>query len=185
MNNKNKGIGSLIPTELTPAEKKSDELAQWAIRNIDRGDWRSRQKENELKTVHEVDPLDVIPSINLGPLKTTEEPKNKFGHTKAQKNKMVHEWNTRPRDNIKKMVEKSMPITTYIDKMSVLYGGQEKRKVDDQGKPLMKKKTNTTTPGYKYLSWEDSLKEKDQDQKDKIEIRNKKPGITNKEKTDV
>ena len=56
MNNKNKGIGSLIPTELTPAEKKSDELAQWAIRNIDRGDWRSRQKENELKTVHEVDP---------------------------------------------------------------------------------------------------------------------------------
>ena len=185
MNNKNKGIGSLIPTELTPAEKKSDELAQWAIRNIDRGDWRSRQKENVLKTVYEVDPLDDIPSINLGPLKTTEEPKNKFGHTKAQKDKMVMDQLTRPKDNIKKMVEKSMPVLTYVDKMSVLYGGQEKRKYNDQGKPLMKKKTNTTTPSYKYLSWEDSLKEKDQDQKEKIEIRNKKQRLMNKEKTDV
>ena len=29
---------------------------------------------------------------------------------------------------------KPMPVNTYVDKMNVLYSGQEKRKVDDQGK---------------------------------------------------
>jgi len=184
MNDRNKGIGSIIPTALTPAEKKSEELAQWAVRNIDRGDWRSRQKENQMKTVTEDDTLDYA-EVNISPPKVTEETKNKFGHTEAQKSKMAHEWNTRPPDNIKKMVEKNMPILTFVDKINTLYGGQEKRKYDDQGKPLMKKKTNATTPGYKYLSWEDSLKEKDQDQKEKVEIRNKKQRLMNKEKTDV
>ena len=41
-----------------------------------------------------------------------------------------------------------MPITTYIDKMNTLYGGQEKRKIDDKGYP------------YTYKSKLDTLVEK-------------------------
>ena len=83
-----------------------------AIKNIDRGDWRSRQKENEMRTVSEDDTLDYIPSINLSPPKITEEPRNKSGHTEAQKSRMAHQWTIRPPDNIKKMVKKNMPMLT-------------------------------------------------------------------------
>ena len=45
---------------------------------------------------------------------------------------------------------KAMPITTYVDKMNVLYSGQEKRKVDDRGKPIDRSK------GY-YIPWYDRM----------------------------
>ena len=171
------GIRSIISIPDSPEEIRSDELEEFYKKDIE-------GKKYTPQLPPEIDTLD-LPSINITPLKSSKETKDIHGNNQSEKDRAINSYLNRPPDNIKKMVEKSMPITTYIDKMSVLYGGQEKRKVDDQGKPLMKKKTNTTTPSYKYLSWEDSLKEKDQDQKEKIEIRNKKPGITNKEKTDV
>jgi len=140
MTDKNKGIGSIIPQPLTPAEQKSVELKQWAVKNIDRGDWRSRQKENEMRTVSEDDTLDYIPSINISPPKTSEEPRNKSGHTEAQKSRIAHQWTVRPPDNIKKIVKKNMPILTYIDKVSNVYDGKP-RQYDDQGKPLNNDKT--------------------------------------------
>jgi len=42
-------------------------------------------------------------------------------------------------DNNKKILKakpKAMPILSYVDKMSVLYGGQEKRKYDNEGKQM-------------------------------------------------
>ena len=82
-------------------------------------------------------------------LKPQEPPKDKYGNTPAQKEKMINDWLTRPADKYKyepwanKKVErlekpkpKKMPVLTYIDKMNVAYGNQEKRKYDDQGYPL-------------------------------------------------
>ena len=45
---------------------------------------------------------------------------------------------------------KPMPVNTYVDKMNVLYSGQEKRKVDDQGKPI------DTSKGS-YIPWYDRM----------------------------
>jgi len=74
------------------------------------------------------------------PLETPKpKPTDKFGNTKEQKDKMVNAYLTRPPDNNKEILKakpKSTPILTYVDKMSVLYGGQEKRKYDDEGYPL-------------------------------------------------
>ena len=44
------------------------------------------------------------------------EPRNKFGHTRAQKEKMILDQITKP---------KPMPITKYISKMNSLYGSSE------------------------------------------------------------
>ena len=46
---------------------------------------------------------------------------------------------------------KVMQVTTYIDNMNVAYSGQEKRKIDDQGKPL------DPTHGSKYVEWYDRM----------------------------
>ena len=74
------------------------------------------------------------------------EIKNKFGHTQADKNRIAEAWLTRPADPIKQMVKKSMPILTYIDKVSNIYDGKP-RKYDDQGK-LLKPEQH---PQDKYL----------------------------------
>ena len=59
---------------------------------------------------------------------------------------------------------KPMPINTYVDKMNVLYSGQEKRKVDDQGKWINddKKlkafvKAEDPTKGAHYIPWQDRM----------------------------
>jgi len=79
------------------------------------------------------------------------EIKNKFGHTQADKNRIAEAWLTRPADPIKPMVKKSMPILTYIDKVSNIYDGKP-RKYDDQGK-LLKPEQH---PQDKY--YEDEIK---------------------------
>ena len=45
---------------------------------------------------------------------------------------------------------KAMPLLTYVDKMNVAYSGQDKRKYDDQGKPI------DTSKGY-YIPWYDRM----------------------------
>ena len=50
---------------------------------------------------------------------------------------------------------KAMPVTTYVDKMNVLYSGQEKRKIDDQGKPLEASKGGYT-PWYERMAAEEA-----------------------------
>ena len=45
---------------------------------------------------------------------------------------------------------KPMPVNTYVDKMNVLYSGQEKRKVDDQGTPIKESKGS-------YIPWYDRM----------------------------
>ena len=93
--------------------------------------------------------------------------KNKFEDTEAMKNKKANDWITRRPDNNKKILEakpKNMPILTYVDKMSVLYGGQEKRRYDDAGRLLKKEKDKGYTREFKsedpstYLSNEDQQK---------------------------
>ena len=57
-------------------------------------------------------------------------------------------------DNNKKILKakpKAMPILSYVDKMSVLYGGQEKRRYDDAGNILK------ATPDPKYQKEADRI----------------------------
>ena len=148
-----KGIrGILDPGRVTKEELKTQELDKFYKENIENHKPYGTPKETPLVS-KETDITDYIPTITLDtPQKTIvkpkeksepwrytswgEEPKNKFGHTASQKNKMINDHITKKPDPIKKMVEKNMPILTYVDKMSVLYGGQKDRKYDDQGYPL-------------------------------------------------
>jgi len=66
------------------------------------------------------------------------------------KDKTVAQLQTLKNWGLAKPKAKPMPITTYVDKMNVLYSGQEKRKVDDQGKPI------DTSKGY-YVPWYDRM----------------------------
>ena len=133
MVNRRVGIRSIIPIPDSPEEIKSDELEEFYKKDIE-------GKTYAPQLSPEIDTLDYIPSINLSPLKTTEEPRNKSGHTEAQKSRIAHQWTVRPPDNIKKIVKKNMPILTYIDKVSNVYDGKP-RQYDDQGKPLDNDKT--------------------------------------------
>ena len=130
MVNRRVGIRSIIPIPDSPEEIKSDELYKKDIEG----------KTYVPQSSPEIDTLDYIPSINISPPKTSEEPRNKSGHTEAQKSRIAHQWTVRPPDNIKKMVKKNMPILTYIDKVSNVYDGKP-RQYDDQGKPLNNDKT--------------------------------------------
>ena len=133
MVNRRVGIRSIIPIPDSPEEIKSDELEEFYKKDIE-------GKTYAPQLSPEIDTLDYIPSINISPLKTSEEPRNKSGHTEAQKSRIAHQWTVRPPDNIKKMVKKNMPILTYIDKVSNVYDGKP-RQYDDQGKPLNNDKT--------------------------------------------
>ena len=177
MSNRNKGIRAIIPTTLTPAERKSDELAQWAGIHIDKGDWRSRNKELQMKSVSEATPEDDTlydtPTIILPPpqktvvkpiVKTKEipfryegwgegleertRPKNKFGHTASQKDKMINDQITRK------------PITETEKEALHFWKGFN----DPTGKK-MAKHVNHIRKKY----------DGDQDQKENAEIRNKTP----------
>ena len=133
MVNRRVGIRSIIPIPDSPEEIKSDELEEFYKKDIE-------GKTYAPQLSPEIDTLDYIPSINISPPKTSEEPRNKSGHTEAQKSRIAHQWTVRPPDNIKKMVKKNMPILTYIDKVSNVYDGKP-RQYDDQGKPLNNDKT--------------------------------------------
>jgi len=64
-------------------------------------------------------------SVVLTPAVT---PKDKYGNTKAQKDKIIEKYLVRPK-------EKKMPIVKYIDTMNRLYGDSEERyndKIQDQ-----------------------------------------------------
>jgi|TARA_Y100000310_G_scaffold117995_1_gene116720 hypothetical protein len=50
---------------------------------------------------------------------------------------------------------KVMPVTTYIDKMNVAYSGQEKRKIDDRGKPIDTSK-GSYIPWYERMAQEEA-----------------------------
>ena len=58
--------------------------------------------------------------------------------------------------HLKKTQPKPMPILTYVDKMNVAYSGQDKRKYDDQGKPI------DTSKGY-YIPWYDRMASEEAD----------------------
>ena len=133
MVNRRVGIRSIIPIPDSPEEIKSDELEEFYKKDIE-------GKTYAPQLSPEIDTLDYIPSINISPPKTSEEPRNKSGHTEAQKSRIAHQWTVRPPDNIKKIVKKNMPILTYIDKVSNVYDGKP-RQYDDQGKPLNNDKT--------------------------------------------
>jgi len=153
MKNRDKGLRGLMQSHRTPEEVKSDELQQFYQDHIE-------DKKPIAVIVPEDDTLYDTPTITVVPpqktvakpketpfryegwgegLEERTRPKNKFGHTASQKDKMILDQITRPPDNNKKILKakpKAMPMNTYIDKMSVLYAGQEKRKIDDQGYPL-------------------------------------------------
>ena len=134
------GIRSIISIPDSPEEIRSDELEEFYKKDIE-------GKKYTPQLPPEIDTLD-LPSINITPLKSSKETKDIHGNNQSEKDRAINSYLNRPPDNIKKMVEKSMPITTYIDKMNTLYGGQEKRKIDDKGYP------------YTYKSKLDTLVEK-------------------------
>ena len=62
-----------------------------------------------------------------------------------------------------------MPVLTYVDKMNVAYSGQEKRKYDDQGKPI------DTSKGY-YIPWYDRMAGEEADHLNSIKRQTWKAG---------
>lgn len=87
-----------------------------------------------------------------------------FKTTVLPKDKTVAQLQTLKNWGLAKPKTKAMPINTYVDKMNVLYSGQEKRKVDDQGKWINddKKlkafvKAEDPTKGAHYIPWQDRM----------------------------
>ena len=122
MDKRSVGIRSIIPTTRSPEEIRSDELEEFYKNDIE-------GKTYTPQITPEIDTLE-LPSINLTQLESSKETKDKA----------INSYLTRPPDNIKKMVEKNMPILTYIDKVSNIYDGKP-RQYDDQGKSLNNDKT--------------------------------------------
>ena len=122
MDKRSVGLRSIIPTTRSPEEIRSDELEEFYKNDIEGKTYTPR-------ITPEIDTLE-LPSINLTQLESSKETKDK----------VINSYLTRPPDNIKKMVEKNMPILTYIDKVSNIYDGKP-RQYDDQGKSLNNDKT--------------------------------------------
>jgi hypothetical protein len=112
MSNRDIGIRALIPGQRSPDEIKEDQNTKRYVETI----------VNQSVQAPEVNPpgytSDYIPSINISTPKSTEEARDKFGNTKAQKNKMINDQITRK--------PKPMKITNYIDKMNHLYSNEPK-----------------------------------------------------------
>ena len=73
----------------------------------------------------ETDPYEDVFSpdapVVLAPVATpVSNPKDKYGNTRAQKDKIIEKYLVRPK-------EKKMPIVKYIDTMNRLYGNSEER----------------------------------------------------------
>ena len=144
-------IRSIIPTTRSPEEIRSDELEEFYKNDIEGKTYTPR-------ITPEIDTLE-LPSINLTQLESSKETKDKA----------INSYLTRPPDNIKKMVEKNMPILTYIDKVSNIYDGKP-RQYDDQGKSLNNDKTVKQLEAlkkfgenpYTYKSKIDTLVEKEE-----------------------
>ena len=155
--NRNRGLRGLMRSHRTPEEVKSDELQQFYKDHVE-------NRKPYTKVASEVDTLD-FPSVDLSTLKKTEvkpinkkeawkyeswgdrqtEPRNKFGHTKAQKNKMINDYLTRPKATDQEIQNKefwgafnnSEKMVKYLKK----YG--EKEQFEDLQTP--KKSNNTVT----------------------------------------
>ena len=151
MDKRSVGIRSIIPTTRSPEEIRSDELEEFYKNDIEGKTYTPR-------ITPEIDTLE-LPSINLTQLESSKETKDKA----------INSYLTRPPDNIKKMVEKNMPILTYIDKVSNIYDGKP-RQYDDQGKSLNNDKTVKQLEAlkkfgenpYTYKSKIDTLVEKEE-----------------------
>ena len=152
MDKRSVGIRSIIPTTRSPEEIRSDELEEFYKNDIEGKTYTPR-------ITPEIDTLE-LPSINLTQLESSKETKDKA----------INSYLTvRPPDNIKKMVEKNMPILTYIDKVSNIYDGKP-RQYDDQGKSLNNDKTVKQLEAlkkfgenpYTYKSKLDTLVEKEE-----------------------
>ena len=151
MDKRSVGKRSIIPTTRSPEEIRSDELEEFYKNDIEGKTYTPR-------ITPEIDTLE-LPSINLTQLESSKETKDKA----------INSYLTRPPDNIKKMVEKNMPILTYIDKVSNIYDGKP-RQYDDQGKSLNNDKTVKQLEAlkkfgenpYTYKSKIDTLVEKEE-----------------------
>jgi len=151
MDKRSVGIRSIIPTTRSPEEIRSDELEEFYKNDIEGKTYTPR-------ITPEIDTLE-LPSINLTQLESSKETKDKA----------INSYLTRPPDNIKKMVEKNMPILTYIDKVSNIYDGKP-RQYDDHGKSLNNDKTVKQLEAlkkfgenpYTYKSKIDTLVEKEE-----------------------
>ena len=94
---------------------------------------------------HEPDPYEDVFSpdapVVLTPVATpVPTPKDKYGNTKAQKDKIIEKYLVRPK-------EKKMPIVKYIDTMNRLYGNSEERyndRIQEQDRNQKARKTTNT-----------------------------------------
>ena len=80
-------------------------------------------------------PVVLTPGVN-----STATPTDKFGNTKAQKDKIIEKYLVRPK-------EKKMPIVKYIDTMNRLYGNSEERyndRIQEQDRNQKARKTTNT-----------------------------------------
>ena len=148
--------GILDPGYKTKEEIRRDELNKFYDENVKNYKPQRALKDKPLDDTYITDHIKPL-EIKL------EEPKrNKLGHTQADKNRIAEKWLTRPPDPIKKMVQKAMPITTYISKMNKMYGSQD----DQQIKQLEDLKEYGRNP-YTYKSKLDTVVENSQHPQDK------------------
>tara|TARA_Y100000310_G_scaffold337780_1_gene425762 strand:+ start:136 stop:519 length:384 start_codon:yes stop_codon:yes gene_type:complete len=81
-------------------------------------------------------PVVLTPGVN-----STATPKDKFGNTKAQKDKMIEKYVVRPK-------AKSMGVVKYIDTINRLYGNSEERyndRIQEQDLESRKARNNKIT----------------------------------------
>ena len=122
-----KGILSLGPAPTKPRVTKND---PWL------NDGRAEPDTGSYEDVFSPDaPVVLTPGVA-----TTATPKDKYGNTRAQKDKIIEKYVVRPK-------EKKMPIVKYIDTMNRLYGNSEERyndKIQEQDRK-QKAMNNKTT----------------------------------------
>ena len=156
-NDLNKGIGGYLdPGYKTKEDIKRDELNKFYKDHVE------NYKPQSTPQVKSLDDTYITDHIKPLEIKLEDPKRNKLGHTQADKNRIAEAWLTRPPDPIKKMVEKNMPITTYITKMNKMYGSQD----DQQIKQLEDLKEFGRNP-YTYKSKLDTVVENSQHPQDK------------------
>ena len=144
------------PTLMTPEKKVVEPIVKKKItkylKDTDKWTYEGWADGLEERTRPAAEPSNKVVEKTLA---TFGNPKSKGRWAEfVQKNKMVDDYLTRPPNKNREILKakpKAMPILTFVDKVSVLYGGQEKRRYDDAGNILK------ATPDPKYQKEADRI----------------------------
>ena len=179
MSNRDIGIRALIPGQRSPEEIKEDENNRRYVETVVNQSLQRRPREVPLgetlmmttPSLHlELKPKEETKKESLDDILKHQAKGAEMVRKARQNPEWVAEHNKRfgriskttvlPKDKTVAQLQtlknwgqpkpKAMPLLTYVDKMNVAYSGQDKRKYDDQGKPI------DTSKGY-YIPWYDRM----------------------------